>query len=467
MSVQLIIIILYLLITVGIGVYSKRKYCTSDSFHGAGLGVLMCVAAGTGEWLGGTSTTGISEYGFLYGISGAWYTIANGIGVAFLAIFFAKLYRSLETVTVPGIIEKFIGVDARVVSSVLLTFVMIAVGVSQMIAAGTIGVSVLGLRFDTAVIIFGIGFIIYTLAGGMNAVTSTNIMHLIAMYGGVILAIVLVAGEVGGADMFSRLPEGHTNWFNIGPTKVSSWIIASILGACTAQAGIQPILAARDVKVARKSAFLTALVVAPFGILTAILGMAARIKYPDLQNAKLALPNLMMDLSPIAGGIVLASIMAAVLSTVSPIILASGTMITKDIYQRKLKPTATDAEVLRMSRITTGIAGVICIVIALMMYGSTRVLDIVYFAYSIRGSIFVVLLLGIYWKKTSSKGAIWGMIVTAAVGIFWVSYNAIAGHFPIHKGFTETYAALAAAAAGTVLFSLVFKKKTEKISAEP
>jgi len=466
MTIQLIVIILYLLLTIGIGVYSKRKSKTSKSFHGAGLGVLMCVAAGTGEWLGGTSTTGISEYGFLYGISGAWYTIANGIGVVILAIFFAKLYRSLETVTVPGIIEKFIGVDARVVSSILLTFVMIAVGVSQMIAAGTIGVSVLGLRFETAVIIFGIGFIIYTLAGGMNAVGATNIMHLIAMYGGVILAIVLVVGEVGGADMFSRLPEGYTNWFNIGPTKVSSWIIASILGACTAQAGIQPLLAAKDVTVARKSAFLTALAVAPFGILTAILGMAARIKYPGLQNAKLALPSLMMDLPPIAGGIVLASIMAAVLSTVSPLILASGTMITKDIYQRKIKPDATDAEVLRMSRITTGIAGVICIIIAILMYGSTRVLDIVYFAYSIRGSIFVVLLLGIYWKKTSSKGAIWGMIVTAAVGIFWVSYNAVTGHFPIHEGFTETYASIVAAAAGTVIFSLVFRRENEKNGAK-
>src|SRR5690606_3715977 len=104
------------------------------------------------------------------------------------------------------------------------------------------------------------------------------------------------------------------------------WIIASILGACTAQAGIQPILAARDVNVAKKSAVITALVVAPFGILTALLGMAARVSFPDIENAKLALPTLMMNLQPVAGGIVLASIMAAILSTISPIILASGTM---------------------------------------------------------------------------------------------------------------------------------------------
>ena len=144
MSIQLVIIVLYFILTILIGLYANKKSKTANSFHGAGLGILMCVAAGTGEWLGGTSTTGISEYGFTHGISGAWYSLANGIGIIVLAIFFAKLYRSLDTVTVPGIVEKYVGVNARVVASVLLTFVMIAVGTAQIIAAGTLGVSILG-----------------------------------------------------------------------------------------------------------------------------------------------------------------------------------------------------------------------------------------------------------------------------------------------------------------------------------
>ncbi len=459
MSIQLVIILLYFGITIAIGLYARKRSKTSDSFHGIGLGVIMCVAAGTGEWLGGTSTTGVSEYGFLFGLSGAWYTVANGIGIVVLAIFFAKLYRSLETVTVPGIIEKFIGVDARVVSSVLLTFVMIAVGTSQMIAAGTLGVSVLGLDYNVSVIVFGLGFIIYTLAGGMTAVAYTNIMHLITMYGGILLALFLVTRDVGGISAITTaLPDSYINWFSIGPSKVSSWIIASILGACTAQAGIQPILAAKDTKVARKAAFITALVVAPFGICTALLGMAAKVQYPDI-NAKQALPTLMMNLQPVAGGIVLASIMAAVLSTVSPIILASGTMVTKDIYQRILKPDATDAQVLKISRITTAFAGALCSAIAILLYGSTRVLDIVYFAYSIRGSLFIVLLFGIYWKKTSSKGAVYAMICTGVVGIFWVGYKSVFGVYPIHPGFSETYAAVIVAAVSTFIFSRLLPNK--------
>lgn len=461
MSVQLFIILIYLLLTVGIGIYAKKKSVSANSFHGAGLGVLMCVAAGTGEWLGGTSTTGISEYGYLFGLSGAWYTIANGIGVIVLALFFAKLYRSLETVTIPGILEKFIGTNARVVSSILLTFVMTAVGTAQIIAAGTLGVTVLGLNYTTSVIIFGIAFIIYTLAGGMVAVGYTNILHLITMYGGIVLALILAGGDIGGIEGLksSLSAKPYFTMTGIGLPKVSSWIIASILGACTAQAGIQPILAAKNVNVARKAAVITAFVVAPFGLFTALLGMIARVKYPTLTNAKLALPTLMMNLHPIAGGIVLASIMAAILSTVSPIILASGTMITKDIYHRKLKPKAIDKEVLFVSRLTTAIAGIICMILAIVMYGNTRILDMVYFAYTLRGALFVILLFGIYWKKTSQRGAIWSMFLTASVGFLWVAYRAEFGHYPIHPMITETYASVIVAFISTIVFSVLFPKE--------
>lgn len=458
MSIQLLIIAIYFIATVGIGLYCKKKSTSSSAFHGTGLGVLMCVAAGTGEWLGGTSTTGISEYGYLLGISGAWYTIANGIGVIVLAIFFAKLYRSLDTVTVPGILEKYIGVNARTVSSILLTFVMIAVGTAQLIAAGTLGVMVLGLDFTTAVLILGIGFIIYTLSGGMIAVGYTNMMHLVAMYGGVILAIILISGDIGGLEALkTSLPaDPYFKMSGIGMPKVSSWIIASVLGACTAQAGIQPILAAKDENVAKKAAIITAIVVAPFGFLTALLGMAAKVKFPEIANAKLALPTLMMNLHPIAGGIVLASIMAAILSTISPIILASGTMITKDIYQRVLKSEATDSQILQVSRLTTGVSGLVCMFLAIALYGSTRILDMVYFAYTLRGSLFVVLLFGMYWKFTSQKGSVWAMILTAATGLFWVIYKACFGHFPIHPILTETYISIIVAIISIIVFSLIF-----------
>jgi SSS family solute:Na+ symporter len=244
--------------------------------------------------------------------------------------------------------------------------------------------------------------------------------------------------------------------------KVTSWIIASVLGACTAQAGIQPLLAARDVRVAKRSAIITACIVAPFGIFTALIGMAAKVKFPTLAP-NLAMPTLLMRMDPVAGGIVLASILAAILSTISPIILAAGTMVTKDIYQRVLRPDATDRQLFRFSRLATAAAGVCTIAIA--MLPDVRILDLVYFAYTLRGSIFVIILFGIYWRATSPTGAVWSMLATAGVGLFWVAWKGWTGSFPIHEAMTETYAAVIAALVLTPILSHAFPKEPKSAAA--
>lgn len=476
MTVQLLIILAYFAVTVVIGILSSKRSKSSVSFNGAQMGLAGIVCASAGEWLGGTATTGVSEYGFIYGLSGAWYTIANGIGVMFLALCFAKLYRSLGSVTVSGLVGHWFGRHARTVSAVLLVIVMMAVGLSQMIAAGKLGESLLGLDFSLTVVIFALIFIVYTLAGGMNAVAATNKMHLFIMYGGVILALVLSVWKLGG---WSGLTDGLDaveareggNFFSmlsIGPTRVSSWIIASLLGACTAQAGIQPVLAAKDVPTAKKACIITALVAAPFGLFTALLGMSARVMSENgtllsggavVTDAKLALPALMMNLPSIAGGLVLSSILAAILSTASPIILSCGTMLTNDLYRELIRPDASDRELLRVSRLTTAAAGVICAVAAILLVDAARVLDIVYAAYSLRGALFVVILLGIYWKRASEKGACLSMILTGVVAVAWQSYNLVFGAYPFAPWFTETYAAVIFAFISTIVFSLLFPRK--------
>ena len=152
MSIQYLIIICYFLLTLWIGLQTSKGTSNKD-FHGAQLGVAAIVCASAGEWLGGTATTGVSEYGFIYGISGAWYTIANGLGVLFLALCFAKIYRSIGRMTIPGIIEYVFGKRAQIVSTVLLVVVMLAVGMSQIIAAGKFGQALLGLDFRLSAIV--------------------------------------------------------------------------------------------------------------------------------------------------------------------------------------------------------------------------------------------------------------------------------------------------------------------------
>lgn len=76
----------------------------------------------------------------------------------------------------------------------------------------------------------------------------------------------------------------------------------------------------------------------------------------------------------------------------------------------------------------------------------------------------MVLLFGIYWRRTTPQGAIWAMLVTCLVGFFWVIFKSVYGHFPLHPGLSETYASVIVATASTVLFSTLTtrrKKETE------
>ena len=464
--IQVVIVSIYILLTIGIGIFSKSKVKSSRNFDGSGLGLLMCVVASAGEWLGGTSTTGVAEYGYEFGIAGAWYTIANGVGVLVLAIFFARKFRSMNQTTVPGMVGQSLGNRSRIVSSALLLFAMVAVGISQMVAIATLGETLFGLRPTLSILVMGLAVLLYTVFGGMLAVGYTNIMHVVILYVGSVLAVLACVNNIGGlSTLHASLPESYFHMDSIGIPKVSSWLFASVFGACVAQAGLQPILGARDEKTAERASYLIALLVAPFGLLTALLGMYARVQFPGLESSKLALTTLIMSLNPAVGGLIMAALLAAVLSTASPIFLACGTLFTRDIYVR-LRSGAEygeDARTLRITRAATFAFGLLCIGGALLLHDSQRLLDIVYFAYSIRGSLFIILLLGMYWRKTSPRAANLAMLATSLVGLFWVVYKSAAGHYPIHPAFSETYAAMITALVFTVLGSFVWKK--EKISA--
>jgi SSS family solute:Na+ symporter len=102
-------------------------------------------------------------------------------------------------------------------------------------------------------------------------------------------------------------------------------------------------------------------------------------------------------------------------------------MVTKDIYQRVLKPNATDAQVLKMSRIRLLFPASYAAWEAIFLVNASKVLDIVYSAYSLRGALFIVVLFGIYWKRASEKGSIWSMLFTGVAAVVWTVVRSLPG----------------------------------------
>ena len=460
MNIVALVVIVYLVVTILIGGISRKKVI-GKTFFGNNLGLLMCIAIGAGEWMGGTSTTGVSEYGYLYGMSGAWYTIANGIGIFILGIMFVTVMRKANAVTVPGIIDSYIGKRAKLVSSIMILISLILVGTSQMLALGTLGEALLGLPKIVAILLIGLVVVIYTSVGGMEMVGRTNIIHTIILYIGMIVACLIKLNQIGGIEGLHRnLPTSFFSMGTIGFPKVSSWIIASVLGACTAQAGLQPILCADSEKTARRASLAIAFIVAPFGLFTAFLGMISKTFYPDIQNAKAALPMLLMDLHPVLSVIVIVAVFSAIFSTAAPIILSCGTIVEKDILPFfDILPPKVDAVYLKMNRMITASSGIVCVLFSVCFLYNSRILDIVYFAYAIRGSIFIILLLGIYWKKYTEMSAVAAMIMTSMLSIIWIIYKHHYGEYPIWPALSEVYISIISAIIFSLIFNLFFARK--------
>jgi len=474
MTIQFSIIAIYFVLVYIIGSKVSRKI-NDKEFLGHQMGIWYVVFASAGEWLGGTATAGVTEYGFIFGLSGAWYTIANALGIVFLAIFLVKLYRRIGRMTIGGIVEFYFGRRAQFASSIVMIFMLLAVGVSQLIAAGKIGQSLLGVDFAFSAIICVLLFLICTIGGGMRAIAHTNMFHMLIMYIGFIVAIVFYIHVFGGIKQFenctSVVAENiGVNLFSMkemGGTKISSWVIASVLGAATAQAGIQPILVSKDDATARKACILIAIIVAPFGILTATLGIIGRVLNEQgclygidgmqITDSKIALSTLTAHLPPILSGIVLSAEFAAILSTIAPIILAIGTIVIKDILPNLFPGSHEErheVEYLRKTLICVG--GVICGV-AICIEKQVHLLDMVYSAYSLRSVLFLIILSGIFLKNLNSLDINLILICSWGITIYWTLYKILIGHYPIADWFTETYATLAFSISSLLLINLYHK----------
>lgn len=476
--IQIIIVVVYFVLTLVLGLVTTRAK-TSKAYDGTGLGIIACVAVGAGEWIGGTSTSGVAEYGYKFGMSGTWYTIANGLGIIFLAIFLSKLFRKLNQSTVSGILAHYVGKKARLYAGIVQMIILIIVGTSQIISIGSLVEVLFGWpswSHIPCMFVVGGGILLFTVLGGMKAIGKTNVMHLVFMYIGAIIAVIVILSKIGGFSVLTENLDGSFfNMGTIGPTKITSWCLASILGSCVAQAGLQPVLTAKDEKTAQRSSFITALLVAPFGILTAILGICSRYLHPELLTIygpvvgpKMGLPTLLMnDISPIIGGLVMAALFGAIFSTIGPIFLSIGTIFGRDIYPfvRKNKDENAPLNV-NVNRLASVGFGMLVIVASVFLYDYQAGLDIVYFAYSLRAAIFVVLLAAILWKQVTSRSANITIVAASACGLIWIIMKNIFPDHVLFKYVSETYITIAVGVililAATLIDSHFRKKELAK-----
>jgi len=419
---QLIIIIIYFAIMLIIGAVSRRKARRADDFFVAGRkdSSLFIVGSLLATVIGGSATVGMAGLGFQRGLTGAWWLLAGSIGLIALGIFFARRVRKYALFTLPELIEKQYDRRVAFASSVLIVVAWIGIIAAQIIAAGKI-MSILGIGTPTLwMVIFSLVFIAYTVLGGQYSVIRTDFFQSVIIFGGIFTGLGLLLSRLGGwdglqsslsPDMFA-FPTGS----EFGGADLAAMLLVVGLTYVVGPDMYSRIFCARDDATARASTFWTAGLVIPIAFAVTLIGMGAAVLFPEIAPEQ-ALPMVISEVfSPLIGGIVLAALLCAVMSSADTTLLSASTILTVDIIGG-FRSSPDRKNILPRSRWLIILLGIISLVVALLLKG---IISALLFAYTVYTCGVILPVIAGFFKsrlKVTATGALAALIGGGAAGI--------------------------------------------------
>lgn len=416
-----IIMIIYMATMMGIGIYSSRKNVKGAEDYllaGRRLGPILMAGTLAATEIGGGSSVGVAAKAYgSWGLSAGWYVASAGVGIV-LVSFIAPMLRRVMATTVPEIIGRRFGRASYIISSVLSVVSLVTLAAVQITATSTILSVLLNMRFNTAIIISGTVVVLYTMLGGMWAVTLTDFIQFFFILIGFAIAVPFALHSVGGWDfVVSNVPAGQLGFTKVGWKTIIGLIIMYFMTFSTGQEAVQRYYAARDEKAAVVGSVLCGSLMILYSFVPAILGLIALAKFPKI-DPNTALATVATQLTPpIISGILLAAVISATLSSASGDLLGAATVFTKDIWQQYVKKDMVDMEILKFTRSLVLVFGVIGIIIS---YKSKSIIPMLVFAFTMRSAgPFAAFVLGLVWKKATKSAGLVSIIIGSVAGAYW------------------------------------------------
>jgi len=450
-TIDLAIIILYFLVVLAIGLAIGRKTKSGSDLFLAGRS-LSWWAIGFSLFASNISSTtliGLSGTAYAAGISVANYEWMASIVLVFFVIFFIPFYLNSRISTVPEFLEKRFDRRSRVYFSALTIFTSIVVDTAGSLYAGAIVLQIFFPGADLFATCAGLAIVagIYTAAGGLAAVVYTDVIQGVVLLVGSCVITYMLFAEIDFSwaavtattppemlSLIRPIDDPHLPW-------LGTLIGVPILGFyfwCTNQFIVQRVLGAKDVEHARWGSLLGGLLKLPVLFIMVLPGTMARVAFPDLANGDLVFPTMITELLPIGlKGLVLAGLIAAIMSSVDSTLNSASALVTLDFIKAK-RPDMTPEQTAKVGRFT---------IILFMLFASLWAPQIAnfqgLFAYLQQALAYIVppvvavFILGVFWRRTSPTAAlvtlVGGHIVSA--GLFYgATSGAIELHFTIIAG---------------------------------
>ncbi len=443
-TIALIVILLYMALTVAIGLVSsakKKKLSetqTGEDFLMAGksLGVLALAGTLFAANTGGASTMGIAQNVYRDGLSSAWYVIAAGIGFVIVS-FVASYFRRSSANTVPQIIGMRYGKPSHLFTAIVQIIALFMATGAQIIATSSIIHALTKLDFKVAVVITTIVVILYTMVGGLVSVASANMLHVFTIVIGMFVAMLFVvfSKDVGGfANLFAKAKEvtytagdkagqnaNLLSMFKVGIPTIIGYIAMYCMTFPTGQEIVQTYASAKDSKSATTGSLVAGLISAVFALIPALIGLAAYTFIDGFmdKSQSSALAEGALNFAPgIITGLVLSGVVAATISSASGNMIGTATMFVNDVYVPYIKKNVRDDKTeVMVSRIAMTVVGLVGMVIALT---GSNIISVMMSAFALRSAgPFAAFVTGLFSKNVTYNGGFIGILSGTVVAAVW------------------------------------------------
>ncbi len=435
MSLHLTLLIIYSFGIVGLGIWTARLVRGSSEFFVAGrsLGPGLVLVSMLAANIGAGSTVGAAGLAYKDGLSAWWWVGSAGIGSIVFAFFVAprlwQIAKEHDFYTTGDYLEFRYSPAVRGVTTALIGLGVLALLAGQLIAGATILNVLTGMPKWAGALTGGAIMTIYFTAGGLLGSAWVNTFQLIVMLVGLLLALPVAMGSVGGVAALSggSMPPGFDNILHSSGSG-SGWTLLFLLGpAFIISPGlIQKAYGGASARAVRTGVALNAVALLGFAFVPVLFGMIARVAIPDITNANAVLPTVLTrELPPWLGAIALAAVFSTEVDTCDAILFMLSTSASNDLYKRFMNPAASDAQLLRVGRGTAVAGGVIGVLLSIWLETVIGAITVFYSLLVV--TLFVPVIGGLYVPRAGSREAT--AAVAAGVLTLIVVRFGVAGSF--------------------------------------
>ena len=447
---------LYFLALFGIGIFHMKKEQDLAGYVLGGRKVGPWVSAMSAEAsdMSGWMLMGLPGYAYVAGVSAFWIAIGLAIGTWLNWLFVAKRLRvytkiANDSITLPDFFENRFRDKTkilRVVSAIFIFIFFLIYTASGFVAGGRLFNTVFGLPYFESLLITAGIVVFYTFTGGYVAVCRTDFFQGCLMFFAIIIVPVTGIFKAGGpVTAFEKLYNMNANYFSFftdatGVT-LSATAIISLLAWGLGYFG-QPHILVRFMAIRTSGEIRRATHIAMTWVVLSLaaavaVGMVGRVYLTEpltgtaSETVFLVMTNELFP--PIAAGLILSAVLAAIMSTASSQLLVAASAFAQDFYRTLIHKDAEQSELVWISR--ASVLVIASLAIFLGFNPNSFILDMVSYAWAGFGAAFgPAILMSLFWKRTTRNGVIAGIIVGGVTVLVWKQF-ALFGLYEIVPGF--------------------------------